>query len=133
MARNQSNSMNPAVYKMLCPLREHRDAAFLPSHQKDHPEPFPQGCSGFMKDGSCGERDLIDACLALVQVAGAMEVGVVVVTPGAVVTLWPAQTEEMFLACFLCCKSFLKFNEAHWFCCIAITPFTVISIYYTIF
>ena len=65
------------------PLKqEHGDAAFLPSHQKDHPEPFPQGCSALMEDGPCSEGYLIAACRALVQVAVSMEICVMVVTSG---------------------------------------------------
>jgi hypothetical protein len=78
----------------------HGDTAFLPSHQKDHPEPFPQRGPCLMKDGACGEGQLIAACLALVQMAGTMKVCVVVVITGAAVTLWPPQAKEVFLACF---------------------------------
>jgi hypothetical protein len=67
-----------------------------------------------MEDGACGEGYLIAACLALVEVTGTMKVCAVVMTPGAAVTLWPTQTEKVFLACFLGAKSSLKCNEAHW-------------------
>ena len=48
--------------------REHGDTALLATHQKAHPEPFAQGDSCLMKDGACGEGNLVFTCLALIEV-----------------------------------------------------------------
>ena len=67
-----------------------------------------------MRDGNRGEEGLIAACLALVQVAGTVNLGVLMVAPWAVVILWPQHVKQGLVACLFCCKSSLKFNQVHW-------------------
>lgn len=44
--------------------RQHGGTAFLSSHQEDHPEPFPQGRPGLMKNRSGRHRSLVTTGLA---------------------------------------------------------------------
>lgn len=76
---------------------QHGNAAFLASHQPDHPEPFVQRGSGLVKHGAGGQRGLITADPAMIEVAGALEISLIMLAAGALKALGPAQAKQMLL------------------------------------
>jgi len=125
----------PVSFDLKHPLkREHGDAALLAAHQKDHPEPLPQGGSGLMKDGARGERDLVFACLALIEVPGAVERGTGMSAARASVAIRPAEVKEVLLACLFRGKFPLKLDQTHGFLLHCNSSFLlIVTLYYSTF
>ena len=87
-----------------------------------------------MKDGARGERDLVFACLALIEVPGAVERGVRVTAARASVSLRPPEVKEVLLACCFRGKLSLKLHQTHGFLLHRNSSFLfIVTIYYSIF
>jgi hypothetical protein len=87
-----------------------------------------------MKDGACGERDLVLAGLALIQVPGSVKGGLSVTAARASVSLRPTEVKEVLLACLFCGKFSLKLHQAHAFLLHHNSSFLLIfALYYSIF
>lgn len=91
---------------------QHGNPTFLPAHQPDHPEPFSQWGPRFVKDGACGQRGLIAAGPAMVEVAAALEIGLIMLAAGTAKSLRPTQTKQMLLTGFFRAKLSLKWHQA---------------------
>ena len=94
---------------------QHGDAAFLASHQPDHPEPLGQGGSGLVKHAASGQGSLVAAGLTVIEVASPVEIGRTMLAAGTPKPLRPAQTKQMLLAGFLGAKLFLKLPQTEGF------------------
>jgi hypothetical protein len=87
-----------------------------------------------MKDGARGERDLVFACLALIEVPGAVERGVRVTAARASVALRPAELKEVLLACLFRGEFPLKLDQTHGLLLHCNSSFLlIVTIYYSIF
>jgi len=65
------------------------------SHQKDRPEPVPQGLSCLVKDGMGGEGGLMITPLALILSPGGDEPGLIMTTPGTAEAIGPLAFDEI--------------------------------------
>ena len=74
--------------------RQHGDAAFLASHEPDHPESFRQRGSSLVADGARSQRGLITAGPTMVEVVGALEISLAILATGTTKALWPTQAAE---------------------------------------
>ncbi|MEW6658200.1 MAG: hypothetical protein AB1424_06045 [Thermodesulfobacteriota bacterium] len=94
------------------PLQEqHRDAAFLASHQPDHPEPFGQRGSGLVEHVAGDQIGLIATGLEMIEVTGAMKISLTRLATGTTKSLGTASAKQMFLTGFLVAKLFLKLHQ----------------------
>ena len=104
--------------------RQHGDAAFLASHEPDHPESFRQRGSSLVADGARSQRGLITAGPTMIEVAGALEISLIMLAAGTPKSLWPMQTKQMLLTGFLSAKLFLKLHQAECFLLHRLAPFS---------
>jgi hypothetical protein len=68
-----------------------------------------------VKHSACGQRGLITAGPTMVEIAGALEISLIMLAAGTPKSLRPAQAKQMLLTGFLSAKRFAKLYEAEGF------------------
>ncbi len=75
-----------------------------------------------MKYGAGGQRSLITAGFALIQVTDAMKIGDSMTTTRALEAFRPSHPKQLLLTGFFGTKLFLKLHQAEWFLLHALAP-----------